>query len=280
MTRNHDRFSVLMSVYKKENPRYIADCFDSLLNQTVPADEWVIIEDGPLTRELYQVLDQYEKKYPELIHRVPLTENQGLGLALRRGVNECSYELIARMDTDDICVKNRFEKQLACFIEDPDLDICGSHIKEFEKDPKHIVDVRSVPLDDSSIKSYQRLRDGFNHVTVMFKKSSVLRAGNYQHCLLMEDSLLWANMFLTGSKGMNVDDYLVLVRVGGDMYERRGGFSYFNKYREGRKQILSTGFISRGDYFISLAAQMVVALVPNGIRRIIFTRALRSGEGK
>ena len=278
MMTKYDGLSVLMSIYKKENPRFVAECFDSLLAQTVPADEWVVVEDGPLTDGLYEVLGRYEAEHPGLMHRVPLAENQGLGLALRHGVTECSHELIARMDTDDVCDPTRFERQLACFEANPELDICGSHISEFETSPDEVVDVRRVPLNDASIRRYQRMRDGFNHVTVMFRKSAVLRAGNYQHALLMEDSLLWANMFLTGARGMNIDDYLVHVRVGSDMYERRGGFNYFKKYRKGRRQILETGFITRGDYITSLAVQLVVALVPNRVRRLIFTRALRSRD--
>src|SRR5699024_7205017 len=109
-------------------------CFESLLKQTVQADEWVVVEDGPLTDELYSVLDEYEKKYENLIKRVPLSENIGLGLALKEGVVNCSNEIIARMDTDDICVPERFEKQLREFQQDKDLDICGSYIIEFEGD--------------------------------------------------------------------------------------------------------------------------------------------------
>ena len=170
--------SVLMSVYYKEKPEYMRQCFDSLLRQTLLANEWVIVEDGKLTDELYAVLEEYEKKNPGLIKRVPLEQNVGLGLALRAGVPECSNELIARMDTDDIARKDRFEKQYALFQEDPELDICGSCIKEFEGSIDHIVAVRSVPLEDAEIKNYQKKRDSFNHMTVMYRKSAVLKAGN------------------------------------------------------------------------------------------------------
>ena len=133
-----------------------------------------------------------------------------------------------------------------------------------------------MPLFDSEIKKYQKRRDGFNHVTVMFKKSAVLKAGNYQHALLMEDTLLWVNMFLCGATSANVDDYLVYVRTGADMFERRGGLSYFKKYKAGRKLVYKTGYISRWDYFVTLIVQFVVAIVPNKIRRLIFHKILRS----
>ncbi len=271
-----EKISVLLSIYIKEKPEYARACFESLLNQTVKADEWVIVEDGPLTDELYALLNEYEEKYPNLLNRVPLKENRGLGLALREGVLHCSNELIARMDTDDLCVSNRFEKQLEMFRNDPDLDICGSHIKEFTHTPDVTTAIRKVPLTNEEIRAYQKRRDGLNHVTVMFKKSAVLKAGNYQHALLMEDTLLWVNMMLSGAKCGNIDDYLVIVRTGEDMYKRRGGFTYFKKYKAGRKLVYKTGYISFWDYFVTLAVQFVVALIPNWARQFIFEKLLRS----
>lgn len=272
------KFSVLMSIYKKEKPEYCRACFESLLCQTVPASEWVIVEDGPLTEELYAVLEEYMQNYPDLIVRVPLTQNVGLGMALREGIQHCSYELVARMDTDDICKEDRFEKQLQEFERDPELDICGSYMKEFETDITNITGVRKVPLLDAEIKEYQRRRDAFNHMTVMYRKSKVLAAGNYQHALLMEDSLLWINMILSGAKGKNIGEYLAFARANQDMIERRGGFSYFLKYKEGRKRIKETGYISNWDYYYTLLVQFVVAMAPAKLRKMIFRHLLRSKE--
>lgn len=270
------KFSVLMSLYYKEKADYAKQCFDSLLRQTIQADEWVIVEDGPLTSEMYQLLDTYESLYPGLIHRVQLKENQGLGLALREGVLHCNCELIARMDTDDIAREDRFAKQLFMFEQDPSLDICGSHINEFEDDIQNIVSVRKVPLRDNEIKKYQRRRDGFNHMTVMYKKEAVLKAGNYQHALLMEDSLLWIHMIQSGSRCANVDDFLVYERVGKDMYNRRGGLEYFKKYYMGRKEIYKTGYISGLDYVYTLIVQLGVAILPVWMRKKVFLIFLRN----
>ncbi|MBF0777818.1 glycosyltransferase [Streptococcus cuniculi] len=270
------KFSVLLSLYVKENPLYLQECLESLVSQTRPASEWVIVEDGPLSQELYQVLDSYQERYPDLIKRVPLEQNVGLGLALREGMLHCSYELVARMDTDDIARTDRFERQLVCFEQDPTLDICGSHILEFDIDPQHPTAVRKVPLLHDDIVNYQKSRSAFNHMTVMFKKSSVVKAGNYEDAPLMEDDMLWVRMFLSGAKGMNIDDYLVDVRTGAGMIERRGGLSYLKKYRAGRKKILETGFISRFDYYKTVGIQSIVALVPHKIRFLIFTQLLRN----
>lgn len=269
------KFSVLMSLYIKEKPEYAQACFESLLRQTALASEWVIVEDGPLTDEMYQLLDKYQSEYPGLIKRVPFAENRGLGLALRDGVEACTYDLIARMDTDDIAREDRFEKQLVMFEKDPTLDICGSHIKEFDGCIDNILSERKVPITDSEIKAYQKRRDSYNHMTVMYKKEAVLRAGNYQTCLLMEDTLLWVNMIMTGAKGANVDDYLVYARTGADMFERRGGLTYFKKYKHGRRKIYETGYISRWDYIYTLLVQFVVAVIPNKVRGWIYQNLLR-----
>lgn len=270
----HEKFSVLMSLYIKEKPEYFRACMESILEQTVLPEEIVIVKDGPLTAELEAVLEEYEQKNPALYTIVPLETNRGLGLALAEGILHCRNELVARMDTDDICRKDRFALQLKAFEEDPELDVCGSHIVEFETNPSEIVACRNVPLTDAEIKEYQKRRDGVNHVTVMFKKSSVLKAGNYQSCMLMEDTYLWINMIVAGAKFMNIDDNLVYVRIGQDMFERRGGFSYFLKYREGRKKVRETGYISNWDYYYTLLVQLVVALIPNKVRGWVFKKLL------
>lgn len=269
-----EHFSVLMSLYIKEKPEYFCQCMESVLRQTVLPDEIVIVKDGPLTAELENTLAEYVAADPELYTIVPLEKNVGLGLALAEGILHCRNELVARMDTDDISADDRFEKQLCAFADHPEIDICGGQIAEFEGSIDNIVARRTVPTDHASIVRYQKRRDAFNHVTVMFKKSAVLRAGNYQSALLMEDTMLWANMIMAGAQCMNLEDTLVFVRVGADMFERRGGWKYFLKYKEGRKKVYDTGFISRWDYDYTLMVQLVVALMPQKLRGFVFKKIL------
>lgn len=269
------KLSVLMSIYIKEKPEYVDECFKSLLNQTIKADEWIVVEDGPLTNDMYHILDQYQKEYPGLIKRIPLVNNQGLGLALKFGVPACSNDLIARMDTDDIAREDRFEKQLAEFKSNPNLDICGSHIIEFEDSPQHILSIRKVPLTHESIVQYQKTRSAFNHMTVMYKKSAVLKAGNYEHCPLMEDDMLWTRMILSGARCANIDDCLVYARTGSAMIARRGGWDYLKKYKEGKDKIRKTGFIGTFDYWKSLLPQFAICLIPLKLRKVVFTKLLR-----
>ena len=179
------------------------------------------------------------------------------------------------MDTDDIAREDRFEKQLQIFMENQDLDICGSYIIEFEGDIDDVLSKRVVPITHNDIAEYQKQRSAFNHMTVMYKKSTVLRAGNYEHCPLMEDDMLWIRMLIAGANCANVDDYLVYARTGYAMIERRGGWAYFKKYKNGRKKILDTGYISKWDYYKTVGVQLFVALVPKKIRLFVFTKMLR-----
>lgn len=271
-----ENFSVLMSLYIKEKPDYFRACMESILSQTVMPDEIVIVKDGPVTEELDAVLNEYVCKKPSLYTIVPLETNRGLGLALAEGILHCKHELVARMDTDDICRKDRFELQLAEFQKNPELDVCGSHIVEFETDVSNTVAQRTVPLTDEDIKKYQKRRDGVNHMTVMYKKSKVLEAGNYQSCMLMEDTYLWVRMILAGATFMNIDDSLVYARIGKDMYERRGGYAYYKKYKTGRKKVRETGYIGFTDYYYTLLVQFVVAIMPNKLRGWVFKKILHN----
>lgn len=272
---NYPKFSVLMSVYIKEKSEYFKECMDSILNQTVKPDEIVIVFDGPISDNLNLMINKYCEENRGLIKLIKNKNNKGLGLALADGVPNCSYDLIARMDTDDIAVEDRFERQLKMFVNDPNLDICGSHIIEFEGNIDNVISYRKVPILHEDIVEYQKQRSAFNHMTVMYKKDSVLKAGNYEHCPLMEDDMMWVRLILSGAKCVNIDDYLVYARTGEAMIRRRGGLDYFKKYREARKKIFKTGFISKWDYYKTLLVQMIVALVPGQLRFFIFKKLLR-----
>ncbi len=266
---------MLMSLYLKEKAEYFDECMQSMLRQTVLPTEIVIVFDGPISGELRKMVEKYKAENPGLIKTVENEKNKGLGLALADGVPVCTYELIARMDTDDIAREDRFEKQLDLFLADPELDICGSHIIEFEGRIDNVLSKRKVPVVHKDIIEYQKQRSAFNHMTVMYKKSTVLRAGNYEHCPLMEDDMMWIRMLIAGARCANVDDYLVYARTGYAMIERRGGWAYFLKYRSGRKKILETGYISKWDYLKTVGVQLIVALMPKKFRLFVFTKLLR-----
>ena len=267
--------SILMSVYIKEKPEYLRTSLKSAINQTVRVKEIVLVLDGPITDQLQSVIEESQKECSDLIKLIPLKENVGLGKALAIGVEKCKYDLVARMDTDDIMIPTRIEKQIAEFTSDLDLTIVGSNIDEFYDSPESIVGRRVVPETNEEICNFSKKRNPFNHMTVMFKKSAVLDVGNYQPMMGFEDYYLWVRLLKAGYKGKNIQESLVFARTGEDMYARRGGKKYFLNGLKGRKAIYQAGLGSMSDYLISCSAHVVVSLLPNKIRGQIYENKLR-----
>ena len=265
------QFSVLMSIYKNEKPEYFKQALDSVIHQTVSPSEIVLVRDGMVCEGLQDVIDQYLETYPELFTYIPLEENGGLGNALRMAVENAKYELIARMDSDDISMPGRFEKQLTCFEQDPQLSIVGGTISEFIDCPDNIVGQRVCPLTDAEIREYMKARCALNHVAVMFRKSEVLRVGNYQDWFWNEDYYLWIRMLLGGCKFANLPDVLVNVRVGKDMYARRGGWKYFKSEAKLQHYMWKNGVIGFGQYIYNVAIRFAVQVaMPNSVRGWVF----------
>ena len=267
-----EKYSVLMSLYKKEHPEYLRLALDSMINQTVKPDEIVLVEDGPLTDELYAVVEEY-KPY---LHIVINEKNLGLGLALNEGLKACRNELVARMDTDDISKHDRCEKQLRYFQANPETTIVGGQIEEFINSPNEVVGKRIVPETDEQLKQYMKKRCPFNHMTVMFKKSDVIKAGNYQDWFWNEDYYLWIRLALKGFIFANLSDTLVHTRVGADMYQRRGGTKYFKSEIGIQRLMLEKKIIGLGTYITNCGKRLIVEkLLPNKIRGWAFQKFAR-----
>lgn len=267
-------FSVLMSIYVKERPDFLRQALDSVFNQTVVPDEVAIVEDGPLTSELYSVLDEYARRFPQL-KRVPLATNGGLGKALNEGLKHCSNELVARMDTDDISVPERFEKQLKVFDDFPQAEIVSSWIDEFVESPDNIIATRKVPQYPYEVIKYGKKRCPINHPVVMFKKSSVLFAGNYQSFPLFEDYYLWVRLLMNGAKFYNIQESLLRFRTSSDMYKRRGGLRHALTELRFQNHIRKLGFISLGRFASNITIRFIARIIPNGCRMFIYRNLLR-----
>lgn len=217
-------FSVLISLYHKENPIFFKECLESLKNQTLQANEIIIVFDGKITEDLEQTVEDYKNKLP--IKIIPLPENVGLGKALNEGLKYCTNEWIFRMDTDDICLPERFEKQVKFIKENPYVVLFSSHIAEFDKDPKQISGYRKVPIGYKTIQKYSLIRNPFNHMSIVFKKSVIEAVGGYQHHLYLEDYNLWLRVIAQKYEVGNIDEVLLLVRAGEGMLSRRKGMQY------------------------------------------------------
>ena len=264
-------FSVLLSIYVKENPLHFKFCLDSILNQTLLPDEVVIVKDGPLTVDLDNVIDDKVKK-SSIFKIIALPHNQGLGKALNEGLKFCSHELVARMDTDDIAKPERFQKQMDVFVKHPEVDVCSAWIDEFEENTAHVISTRKLPELQSEIVTYAKRRNPINHPVVMFKKSAVLAAGSYQHFPLFEDYYLWVRMLMNGSVFYNIQESLLWFRSSPDLFKRRGGWGYAIKEIKFQKALRTMGFISTPVCIKNIAIRFFTRIMPNHLRSYIYKK--------
>lgn len=267
-------FSVLLSLYIKEQPSYLRQSFNSLFSQRFLPSEIILVKDGMLTPELDAVVSNYVQRYP-ILKVVALKENQGLGKALNEGLKHCSYDLVARMDTDDIAKPDRFEKQLAIFREHPEIDVVGAWIDEFEGEVSNVLSMRKVPEQHENILRFAKGRCPVNHPVVMFRKSAVLKAGGYKHFPLFEDYYLWVRMLMNGARFYNIQESLLFFRFSPDMFRRRGGWRY--AVTEVRLQTLfyKMGFIGFFSLLKNVCIRLVTRLLPNGLRSLLYKRLIR-----
>ncbi|MCK3654746.1 amylovoran biosynthesis protein AmsE [Pasteurellaceae bacterium Macca] len=215
------KFSVLMSLYLKEKPQFLTACLESLVQQTYPADEIVIVFDGAIPAELEQVVQHFAEKLPLVTVKLP--QNQGLGKALNIGLQHCSHDWVFRMDTDDICTPDRFAKQVAFIQQNPETIVFGGQIAEFGEHINDIVSHRRVPTTMADILRFTQKRCPFNHMTVAYQKQAVMEVGGYED--LQEDYYLWIKLVALGKQVANLPDILVYARVGNGMVGRRRGIA-------------------------------------------------------
>ena len=270
-------FSALISVYKNDKPDDFRSALASVTsNQTLKPSEVVLVVDGPVPEDVSKIIFDAEGTNKGVFRIVRFEQNQGLGIALQKGMEAASNDIVIRMDSDDIAVPCRFEKQVQYMESHPDVAICGGQIEEFVDDESNIVGKRSVPCSDEEIRSYMKSRCPFNHMTVALRRSEVLRAGNYQPWFWNEDYSLWIRMMMAGCKFANLPDTLVHVRVGKDMYARRGGVKYFKSEAKIQSFMLKNQLISLPRYIFNVLARLAVqVLMPNWLRGFVFQKLFR-----
>ncbi len=269
-----NKYCVLMSVYGKERAEFFGKAVQSMLSQTVKPDQFVIVCDGPLTAELEREIYRFESNNEGLFDIVRLAENRGLAGALDAGLEQCRYEFVARMDSDDISLPERCELQLRS-MERHGSDICSATVGEFENDPASVKVYKTLPVSHKEILAYARTRNPFNHPCVMFRRSVVMKAGGYEDYRYFEDYQLWVKLLSGGAKGHNIARPLLLMRTGGGMYARRGGKGYLGCARKMERFKLGRGFCSRAEYLKRMSAFAVFALSPVSVREKLYKNFLR-----
>lgn len=271
----YENYSVLMSVYYKENPEHLKQAIESIQAQTFPTDDFVLVCDGPLNKELDSVIKKKQQEMKNILNVVRLKKNVGLGNALNKGIQQCKNELVARMDSDDISYPDRCEKQLAVFNTYSEISVCSGIVEEFATNPK-VVEARRVPPEThAEIREFAKVRNPFNHPCVMYKKSDVETVGSYKDFYLLEDYYLWVRMIIAGYRGYNLQEPLLHMRAGTDMYMRRGGLKYTKTQEKLFRFMKNNGFISKGQYIKNCVIRGESSLAPNWLRKFMFEKVLR-----
>ena len=270
------KFSVLISVYYKEIPEYLELSLESIIDkQILKPNEIVLVKDGPLTKELDNVIEKYINKYPSLFKIISLEKNYGLGKALNIGLENCSYELVARMDGDDISKPERFEEQIETFKSNSNLDICGSWIDEFQmKNEKlEVQSIRKVPAKNNEIYQKLKIICAFNHPTVMYKKSKVLKAGSYLQTFALEDYYLWIRLALNKCKMYNIQKSLIYFRVTDGTAKRRGGIKLLKSDLKFQRYLLKEKFINKREYLKNVFIYGIYRIIPWKLRENLQKRS-------
>ncbi len=270
-----EKYSVLMSVYNKEKPSYLRESIDSMVSQTEKPDEIIIVKDGPLGKELDDVIKEYKDKRPELFVILELPENKGLGNALNKGLEISKNELVARMDTDDISLPDRCKKQLMEFEKNKNLCIVGTQINEFIDQPTEIIRSRVVPLTYDDILEFSKRRSPFNHPTVMYKKSKVLELGGYRTYGRKEDLDLFIRMIHENSYAINLNEVLLLYRSNQDNLQRRRSWVNCSEYISIMYSFYKKGYSRITDILYVVVGQLAMYIMPRCIISKLSNKYLR-----
>lgn len=266
-------YSVLMSVYYKEKPDFLREAMKSILHQSVPTDDFVLICDGPLTPELDSVILDMQAAFGEVLHVFRLEKNVGLGNALNFGLKQCRNELVARMDSDDISLPDRITLELEVFEKYPELSIVSGTIEEFSDSPEKITGLRKVPESHADIVQFSKTRNPFNHPCVLFKKTDIEKVGGYDERFpLFEDYYLWVRLLQSGYKGRNLQTPLLLMRTPAEMYLRRGGAKYAKDLLAFYRWLKQTRWIGMKELLFSALPHAMVCVLPNGVRKFIYKK--------
>ena len=264
-----------MSVYAKEKPEYFRLAVESMISQTTEPDEIIVVQDGPLPTDLYSTVHEYAERYPNLIQIVVSEKNIGLGLALNLGLEHCRNELVARMDTDDISLPDRCQKQLECFEKDSNLNICGTWIDEFLDSTNNVISSRKVPCEHKTIYKFGKRRSPFNHPTVMYRKSAVLDCKGYSDLRRNQDVDLFGRMLFHGFRAINIPESLLLFRADDSLVKRRKSWGNTASYIETIHRLKAIGYSSFWDVFTVTIGQLIMFIVPVKVQQVLYSKFLR-----
>ena len=265
------QYSVLMSVHAGEAPDFLRQSIESILRQTLPTDDFVLVCDGPLTAGLDAVI----RDFPQL-RVVRLPRHMGIAAALNEGLSRCRHEFVARMDSDDISLPHRCRLQLEHLLAHPQTAILSAAVMEFEESPAAVTGQRVLPSDNGDILRFSKKRNPFNHPAVMYRKSAVIHAGGYfDRFPGFEDYDLWVRMLRAGSRGENLREPVLYMRAGDALYRRRRGPKYALNLLLFHRELRRCGWSTTADFLSAALPHAVLCLLPLPLLRRVYRRLHR-----
>lgn len=255
-----------MSVYGEESPIYMEQCLKSLIDQTRKSNEVIIVEDGALTLALHEAIEKY--KDPLHIKSVKIPINKGLAEALNEGLKYCSGDIVLRMDSDDIALPNRFERQIRYMTDNPNISVSSAYIEEID-DKQNVVGKRVLPIEHEEIIKFAKSRNPISHPCSVFRKKDVLSVGGYPLFRKSQDYALWSLMLVSGYKFGNINEVLLKMRTGTGFLQRRGS-EYLKYEMELLRYQRRIGFLNYYDYFLNIVSRSILRLSPDFIKNLLY----------
>ena len=268
-------YSVLMSVYAGEKPEFLRQSIDSMINQTYRTDDFVLVCDGELTPSLDSLISEYSEKY-SFFRPIRMKKIMGTGICANVGISACKNEYIVKMDSDDIALPERCEVSMKFLCDNPDVDMVGAYIDEFDSDSGDYISTKKTPLSDKEIREYAKRRNPFNNQTLIYKKSVALKAGGYTNIKRCEDYEFVVKMLVGGAVGANLPQVLVKYRVTADNYARRKNWKNTKSFISVRWKIFRMGFSKFPDFLIPCLMQMIIFILPSSLTGKIYRKFLRN----
>lgn len=270
-----ERYSVLMSVYAGEKPEFLKQSIESMLNQTYPTDDFVLVCDGELTDELDEVVKYYEEN-AECFRTLRFKDNVGTGKCANAGIATCKNEYIVKMDSDDISLPQRCEICMYLCTKHPRIDMLGTYIEEFDSEDGSYVATKKTPCGNRQIHEYAKRRNPFNNQTLVYKKSLAQRVGGYSGIKRCEDYEFVVKMLAEGAEGRNLNRVLVRYRITEGNYERRRNWANTRSFICVRWRIYRSGFSGFMDFVVPCAVQLMLFVLPKSLTGKIYKRFLRN----
>lgn len=276
------KFSVLMSVYKNDNADYFKRAIQSVtIDQTLKPTQLVLVKDGSVSYEIDENIQTIKPILNSMnieFKVISKEKNMGLAAALNAGLKFCKYEYVARMDADDISLPNRFELELRHMTKHKEISILGGGITEFEDDEQSPLQERIVPEEHGEIVNMLKTRNAMNHVTVVFKKSEILKLGGYSENFgKLEDYKLWVDAVCAGLELHNISDVCVNVRVGSGFIERRSSKQEIVDWDMLQRYMLDAKLITPYKAIMNKIYIRLFIYMPSWMKKIVYKAVLRKG---